>query len=102
MITITDIKSVIGAAVKYPAISRVGVFGSYARGEQTDNSDIDILYDYEKHDDDYIFDVLNYGDELISAFDIMGIEIDFVSFKGLTGSSMRNDIIDDVVWLYEQ
>lgn len=27
-------------------ITKIGVFGSYARGEQTDNSDIDILVEF--------------------------------------------------------
>ena len=28
-------------------ITRLGIFGSYARNQQTDESDIDILVDYE-------------------------------------------------------
>ena len=27
-------------------VTQVGVFGSYARGEQTENSDVDVLIDY--------------------------------------------------------
>jgi uncharacterized protein len=29
-------------------LTKLGIFGSYARGEQTDDSDIDILVEYEK------------------------------------------------------
>lgn len=29
-------------------IKRIGIFGSYSRGDQTDNSDIDILVEFEK------------------------------------------------------
>lgn len=29
-------------------VKRIGIFGSYARGEQTDNSDIDLLVEFEQ------------------------------------------------------
>jgi predicted nucleotidyltransferase len=29
-------------------VRRIGVFGSYARGEQRDDSDIDVLVEFEK------------------------------------------------------
>jgi predicted nucleotidyltransferase len=29
-------------------VTRLGIFGSYARGEQTPESDLDILIDYEQ------------------------------------------------------
>lgn len=34
-------------AVKYPTIKRVGIFGSYARGTYNQESDIDLIYDYD-------------------------------------------------------
>jgi hypothetical protein len=30
-------------------VSRIGLFGSYARNEQTDNSDIDLIVDFEEN-----------------------------------------------------
>jgi predicted nucleotidyltransferase len=34
-------------------IREVGLFGSYLRGEQSDNSDIDILIDFEPDKENY-------------------------------------------------
>lgn len=30
-------------------VSKIGLFGSYARNEQTDNSDIDLIIDFEEN-----------------------------------------------------
>ncbi len=41
-----NITQAINAARNYPHITRVGVFGSCVRNEETPTSDIDILIDY--------------------------------------------------------
>lgn len=50
MTTLTQIQSTLKASLpllqkKYP-ITSIAIFGSYARGEQNDDSDIDLLIDY--------------------------------------------------------
>jgi predicted nucleotidyltransferase len=45
MTTLDTIRAVISPVAKDPGLSRVIVFGSYARGEQTESSDIDIVID---------------------------------------------------------
>jgi len=103
-----DIADVIRRAQKYPVISRVGVFGSYMRGEQTADSDIDILFDYDKaseNDEDYILDILDYGDELSKEFAKMNLQHDYVSYKGVVNSGnnkMRDNILSEVTWVYER
>ena len=37
-------------------VSKIGLFGSYARNEQTDNSDIDIIVDFEENTDN-LYDI---------------------------------------------
>ena len=99
------IKSIILLAVKYPVISRVGVFGSYARGEQTTESDVDILYDYIKTNEDYVLDILDYADELTTEFEKLNLEFDYVSYKGVIDSNnnkTRERILSETVWLYER
>jgi len=105
MIPNEDIISIIERASKYPVINRVGIFGSYARGEQTESSDIDILYDYDKTNADYILDILDYGDELLEELGKINIEVDYVSYKGVINSynnSIKNNILSEVVWIYEK
>jgi len=105
MIHNNDIINIIECASKYPVINRVGVFGSYARGEQAAASDIDILYDYDKTNDNYILDILNYGEELLEKLNKLNIELDYVSYKGVMQSSnskSRNNILSEVIWIYER
>ena len=107
-ITDNQVTDIIGLASKYPAIVRVGVFGSYARGEQTAESDIDIVYDYDKpnrNDDAYVLDILAYAEDLTNAFDKLNIEVDCISYQGVLESSngrIQNNIMDEIVWVYEK
>ena len=45
---IEDIKSMKPELVKKYHVTRLGLFGSYANGDPKENSDIDILIDFEK------------------------------------------------------
>lgn len=62
--------------MKYP-ISELGLFGSYARGDSHDNSDIDILVDFNGR----------IGIEFIDLFheleDTFSVKVDLVSRKGI-------------------
>ena len=62
---------------KYP-ISEMALFGSYARGDFNENSDIDILVDFNKRIDG--FDYIRIAHGLEDAFEH---KIDLVSRKGI-------------------
>jgi predicted nucleotidyltransferase len=47
LMTVEEIKSIITPLVSPYPISRVILFGSYARGEATDGSDVDLIIDSE-------------------------------------------------------
>lgn len=47
MITQQEINTIIETLKPYHP-TKIGIFGSYARGENTDASDIDILYSFDK------------------------------------------------------
>ena len=102
------IKDIIMLALKYPVINRVGIFGSYARGEQTTDSDIDILFDYTMANNDdieYVVDVMNYGGEMSRELKKLNIELDYVSYDGVINSpnnKIKNNILSEVVWVYER
>jgi len=100
-----NIVKAIELASKYPIISRVGVFGSYARGEETKNSDIDILFDYTSIDENSVLEILDYQDELSKEFEKLNLEFDYVSYKGVIDSKdnkSKKRILSEVVWLYEK
>lgn len=102
-----DIINYILRAEQYKGVKRVGIFGSYARGEQNENSDIDILFDYfyNNDEDNGIDDALQYLDKLEDDLKnhLGNSKIDFVSYKGVMESSskiVRDKILNDVVWIY--
>ncbi len=63
--------------IKYP-ISEMGLFGSYARGDQNEKSDIDILVDFSSKIDP--FDYIRMAHELEDTFQQ---KIDVVSRKAI-------------------
>jgi predicted nucleotidyltransferase len=62
-------------------ISQIGIFGSYARNEQHENSDIDIYVDFQPQKETFnnFMDLCFYLDELFS-----GIKVEVVTKNGLS------------------
>ena len=101
-------------AVNYQGVKRIGIFGSYARGEQSFGSDIDILYDYNyaNSDDNGIDNTLDFLDVLeANLISFLGVrKVDFISYGAIANVyqpdkydiEFRNNVLNDVVWLYEQ
>lgn len=56
----------------------VGVFGSFARGEQNENSDMDILIDYQIPLD--LLEIVGLENELS---EMLGIKVDLITQKSL-------------------
>jgi uncharacterized protein len=65
----------------------VGIFGSYARGEEKEGSDIDVLVRFEEGAS--LFDLVGIGYYLE---DIFGVPVDVVSERGLN-PIIKNDIL---------
>lgn len=81
MITKNNIKEKLHEALpalkkKYP-IERLALFGSYARGDQREGSDIDILVEFNG---DIGWEFFDLADELEK---ILGHRVDLVSRKGI-------------------
>ncbi len=81
MDTLSNIKQVLQAHKhilndKY-GVSALAIFGSFAREEQTENSDIDILVDFQKP---IGIEFIDLADELEL---ILGRKVDLVSRKGV-------------------
>jgi predicted nucleotidyltransferase len=82
------------------------VFGSYARGEAIEESDVDILIDYTDSNVVNLFDIIRLNDEIK---DIIKKQIDLVSTDGLyntkclfTGTKFADEVSRQRVILYEQ
>jgi len=96
-----EILSVIVPIVKKYPVNRAALFGSYARNEQTPESDIDLLLDLGTNESYpelyYVFDLLN---EMEAE---TGKKVDYVTVAGLESSPVRKlkaNIDSERVWFY--
>ncbi|MCC5617824.1 nucleotidyltransferase family protein [Nostoc sp. CHAB 5836] len=74
-------------------ITEIGIFGSYARGEQTEASDIDILVDYETAPT-FIM-LVELRDYLSQLF---GLKVDIVTKNGLK-PRIRDRVLSDAIYI---
>ena len=70
---------------KYPLLS-LGVFGSYSRGEETPNSDLDVLYEA-------------LPDTFLDLHDYLGLQRDLAAITQLKIDLVNKKFINPVVWL---
>lgn len=74
-------------------LTRLGIFGSYAREEQSDDSDIDILVEYENAPTLYrLIELRDYLSELSAT------KVDVVTRNGLK-ARMRERVLAEVIYL---
>lgn len=74
-------------------ISKIGVFGSFARGEEQENSDIDILVAFQKGEKtfDHFMDLKYYLE------DLFGRKVDLVTMEALR-PQLRDSILQEVAY----
>ncbi len=75
---------------------RIGIFGSFARGEQSAASDIDILVKFRSNVS--LFDLVKIHRELSV---ILGRKIDLVTKASLKNEKLRSYIYKDLKVIYE-
>ncbi|MBL7825481.1 MAG: nucleotidyltransferase family protein [Saprospiraceae bacterium] len=76
--------------------ARIGVFGSFARGENKEGSDLDILIQFK--DRISLLKLVQIEQDLS---DRLGISIDLVTENSLKNPSLRNYIEKDLITIYE-
>ncbi len=79
-------------AVQY-GISRVGIFGSVARGEQTEDSDVDICIDLISPT---LFKLVHIKEELQELF---GCPVDIVRIRQEMDSLLRRNIMEEGIYV---
>ena len=78
------------------SVGRIGVFGSYARGEQKATSEIDVLVEFEKPTFDNFMDLVFYLEELF------GKRVDLLTIEGVKGIRIKEiakEIMESVVYV---
>lgn len=73
-------------------ISRIGIFGSVARGEQTDQSDVDICVELESPD---MFSLIHIKEELQAIF---GTSVDIVRLRRNMDELLKRSIVEEGVY----
>lgn len=76
-------------------ITEIGIFGSYTRDEQTENSDIDILIDYDKTKSFSLLELVGLEDYLGNLF---GKKIDIIT-KNALKPRIGRQILNEVIYL---
>ena len=80
------------SSLKYGLI-RIGIFGSVARKENTDNSDIDIVVELEKPSLSLMYDL---KENLKKLF---GCEVDLVRFRDSLRPILKNNILNEAIYV---
>jgi predicted nucleotidyltransferase len=73
----------------------VGIFGSYARNQNIETSDIDILVSFKKACS--LLKLINMENELS---DKLGIKVDLVTMGSLKNEIIKNNIMNDLQTIY--
>lgn len=86
MLTIDEIKKVVAKIAPEYKITKVTLFGSRARGDNRDDSDIDLIVEFDK-------------EKIVTLFDLSGIMIDLEEIFGLKVDVIHGPKKDD--WMIE-
>ena len=97
-----DLANHITEVLKLYPVQRGALFGSYARNEQTNDSDVDLLLDLgvdEKYPNaDYIYDLL----DILEAK--LRLRVDFVTVNGMRtnpSKAFKRNVEAESWWFYE-
>jgi predicted nucleotidyltransferase len=74
-------------------VTELGIFGSYARGEQTETSDVDVLIDYDQAPT--LFKLVELRDYLA---EVIEMKVDVVTKNGLK-PRIRERVLSEVVYV---
>ncbi|MGS2761081.1 type VII toxin-antitoxin system MntA family adenylyltransferase antitoxin [Sinomicrobium sp. M5D2P9] len=94
MITIDSIKQLIVPVLKKYNIKRAGIFGSYAKGEASNASDIDILVELDSK-----ISLLEFVKIKLDLEDILNKKVDLVEYRAVK-PRLRNKILSEEKKIY--
>jgi predicted nucleotidyltransferase len=73
-------------------IKKIGIFGSYTRGEETSKSDVDILVEFSEPLGWEFFDLKEFLEEILSK------KVDLVTENGIR-PQMKEKILNEVIYV---
>lgn len=101
VLSIAEIKNKILPVCKQYDVARAFLFGSYARGDATDNSDVDIRID--KGDSKKLQGLFAVSAFQLALQDVLGKEVDLITIlpQQELYSIFRQHLLNDEVLIYE-
>ena len=94
--TIDELKNIIGDIAKQYGVKKVALFGSYSTGEETPDSDVDLLIDKGE-----IKGLFMFNSFVTSVQERLNKDVDVITYKSLNRSLIKDSVKNEVV-LYEQ
>jgi predicted nucleotidyltransferase len=88
----SEIKNMILSYLKDYDVLKVGIFGSFARGDNKKDSDIDILVEFKKSPS--LLTLIKLENDLS---EILGIKVDLVTTGALKNKRIRKSIKKDLI-----
>lgn len=79
-------------------VEKAWLFGSYSRGEETENSDIDILVSFDKNAK---ISLLRHAAMLVDLEDLLRCPVDLINEKSLF-PEVRKEVERDKILIYER
>ena len=76
-------------------IKNLGLFGSYVRGENSETSDIDLLFEYQENSPFSLFTLIDLEDFLVNFFKI---KVDLANKKTLK-PDLKDNILNEVIFV---
>ena len=98
MQSLETIKNSLASFFRDKPIIKAWIFGSYARGEATPDSDIDILVDFDMEN---YPSLLKHTGYILELENILGVKIDLVPNDSLY-NFIRNSIEHEKILIYER
>lgn len=95
MLSIEDIKKIVTPLAQSHGVERMFLFGSYARGEATMESDIDFHIDKGA-----ITGLFSFANFLNSLEDALGVRVDLLTTESLR-QSFRDEISSEEILIYD-
>lgn len=94
--TIDELKIIIGDIAKQYGVKKIALFGSYSTGEETPDSDVDLLIDKGE-----IKGLFMFNSFVSSVQERLNKDVDVITYNSLNRSLIRDSVKNEVV-LYEQ
>ncbi|MBN2380841.1 nucleotidyltransferase family protein [candidate division WOR-3 bacterium] len=96
--SIDELKKKILPVLKRYGIRKAAVFGSFARGEDTENSDIDLLVEFNDSENKSLLDLAGIQLDLQ---DLLGRDVDILTYRSIH-PLLKDYILRDEKVFYEE